>query len=131
MLKIILFIHSDSGDSGKLFKQAIDRIAIVSTVNLFQDFNSFKIHLITPVDFKNKEIFILFADSEARLNKLSVFIDLLEGKRLLLVAPDRKPETTSKILKFLPRFFTYINDDYDDLCAVIKKIIIMEEENGK
>jgi len=129
MLKLILFIDYESGDNGKLFKQAIDRIGLLKTVNIFQDFNSFKMHLIKPDDFKNKEILILFADSEARLNKLSAFINLLEGKRLLLVAPDRKSETTSKILKFHPRFFTHIKDDYDDLCAVIKKIII--KENGK
>lgn len=122
MLKLILFIHYDSGNKGKLFKQAIGRIDMLNTDNVFKDLNSFKNYLINPYDFKNKEIIVLFADSKARLTKLSAFINLLEGKRLLLVAPDQTPETTSKTLKFMPRFFTYIKDDYDDLCAVIKKM---------
>ena len=46
----------------------------------------------------------------------------------MVVGPDEKPETKLKILKLFPRFFTHIQDNYDDLCAVIKKKIRREEE---
>lgn len=75
-----------------------------------------------------RKLYILFVDSKARLNKLMTFINLLDSRRLLVVGPDEKPETKLKILKLFPRFFTHIQDNYDDLCAVIKKKIRREEE---
>lgn len=51
---------------------------------------------------------------------------LFEDRRLLLVLPDQSPNTISRALKFRPRFFTGPSDHFDDLCAVIKKTIIIE-----
>ena len=127
MLKFNLFIHHDSGDNGIFFKQSIERINPAIKIELFLDFTSFEVYLKKPYDFKNNEVFILFADSIERLNRLYTFINFFEGKRLLLVAPDERSETTSKVLKFWPRFFTYIRDNYEDFCSVIKKIAIKEE----
>ena len=124
MIKFIFFIHRDSGERGIFFKQFIDRINPALTIVFFQDFTGFEAYLKKTPDFQNKEVFILFADSMARLNSLYTFIDLFEGRRLLLVAPDTRSETTSKVLKFWPRFFTHIQDNYDDFCSVIKKIAI-------
>jgi len=128
MVKLIIFIHQDSGDHGKLFKKAVDQIDKDVSFDLYQDFASFEAHLLRSGKFTTRRLYILFIDSKARLNKLMTFINLLDGRRLLVVGPDEKPETTSKILKLFPRFFTHIKSNYDDLCAVIKKIISREED---
>jgi len=128
MTKLIIFIHQDSGDSGKLFKKAVDQVDKDVSFELYQDFTSFEAHLLRTGKFSKQTLYILFVDSKARLNKLMTFINLLDGRRLLIVGPDKKPETTSKMLKLFPRFLTYLQSDYDDFCAVIKKMISREEE---
>ncbi len=128
MVKLIIFIHQDSGDSGKLFKKAVDQVDKDVSFELYQDFADFEAHLLRSGKFNIRTFYILFVDSKARLNKLTTFINLLDGRRLLVVGPDEKRETKSKVLKLFPRFFTHIQDNYDDLCAVIKKMIRREEE---
>lgn len=122
MIKLILFIHHDSGSEGKTFKRSMDQLDIQADIMLIQDFKTLEMHLIKPPDFVLSELFILLADSNNHLDHLFNFIELLKDKRLLLILPDNQPETISKAHKFWPRFFTYINHNYDDLCSVIKQI---------
>jgi len=129
MIKFILFIHHDSGNHGILFKQSIGKINPAINMDFFQDFTSFEVYLKKTVDFQNKEIFTLFADSVMRLGRLYTLIDFFEGKRLLIVSPDSRASTTSKVLKFWPRFFTHIQDNYGDLCSVIQKIANNYQKN--
>jgi hypothetical protein len=51
----------------------------------------------------------------------------MEDKRILLILPDDSPIVVSMAHQFFPRFFTYVNDTYEDLCAVLTKMINQEK----
>ncbi len=121
-MKLILFIDQDSSQKGVSFKKILNQNFKKLEIQTLQTFNAFKARLNQASNYDN-EVFILFADSKRRLNKLTSLIDLLENKRIILILPDDSKATVSMALQFFPRYFTYINDTYKDLCDVINKMI--------
>ncbi len=121
-MNFILFIHRDSSKKGVILKKIIDQNFNSVEIQTLQTFNAFKARLEKAYNY-NEEIFILFVDSKNRLNELKSLIDLLDDKRLILILPDDSKSTLSDAHQFFPRYFTYINDTYKDLCDVISKMI--------
>ena len=127
-MNLILFVHQDSSHKGMIFKNRIEQNFKGLEIETFQTFNGFKDRL-KEVCLYDKEIFVLLADSKNRLKELTWLIDLLDSKRIILILPDNSEATTSAAHKFFPRYFTYINDTYDDLCAVLTKMTKQKEIN--
>ncbi len=127
-MNFILFIHQDSPKTGKLFKKNLDQNCNGGEIQIFQTFNSLKTKLKQFSNYE-EEIFILFADSNSRLNELTSLIDLLESKRVVLILPDDSEATVSIALQFFPRYFTFISDTYHDLCDVLNKMTNKEKLN--
>jgi hypothetical protein len=126
IMNLILFVHQDSLKEGAVLKRIVDQRFKTVEVSIVQTFNAFKARL-KQVSIYDKEIFILLADSKDRLSQLSLLIDLMEDKRILLILPDDSSPVVSMAHQFFPRFFTYVNDTYDDLCAVLTKMINQEK----
>ncbi len=126
-MKLIIFIHKGSSTKGESFKNAIGQNFKKFEIQVLQTINSFKTRL-KQVSKYAEEIFILFADSEKRLVELTSLIDLIENKRIILVLPNKSKVVLSMAHHFFPRYFTYINDTYTDLLAVIDK---MTNKNDK
>jgi hypothetical protein len=126
IMNLILFVHQDSLKEGAVLKRIVDQRFKTVEVSIVQTFNAFKARL-KQVSIYDKEIFILLADSKDRLSQLSRLIDLMEDKRILLILPDDSSPVVSMAHQFFPRFFTYVNDTYDDLCAVLTKMINQEK----
>ncbi len=120
-MKLIVFIHQDSHTTGKTLNKIITSRFKGIEIQTVQTFNSLKAILKQLHNYDN-EIFVLLADSKSRLKKLMFLIDLMEDKRILLILPDDSKAVTSIAHQFFPRYFTYINDTYTDLCAVITKM---------
>lgn len=136
-MNLILYIHQDTSGKGDHFKRVIEENFKKVEMELFQTLNAFKTRL-KKISRYNEEIFILFADSENRLKELSELIELLEDKRIIFILPDDRKQTLSLSLKFFPRFITFSNNNYADLCDVLNKMmtqnkILKKEElkNGK
>ncbi len=127
-MNFILFIHQDSPKTGKVFKKILDQNCNGGIIQIFQTFNSLKAKLKQFSNYE-EEIFILFADSNSRLNELTSLIDLLESKRVVLILPDDSEATVSIALQFFPRYFTFISDTYHDLCDVLNKMTNKEKLN--
>lgn len=128
-MNIILFIHQDSLKKGDFLKNVIDHKFPGTNLTTLQTFNAVKARLKNGSGFTEKEIFILLADSRNRLNKLTSLIDLMEGKRIILILPDEAKATLSRASQFFPRFFTPVSKTYDDLCSVLNKMINQEKIN--
>ena len=122
-MNLILFIHEDSLEKGWALKHIIDQNFYGTELTVIHTFGSFKTRLKKSANPAEKEIIILFAESQSRLNKLTALIDLLEGKRIILILPDESKATLSIAVRFFPRFVTRMNDTYDDLCDVLNKMI--------
>ena len=120
-MNLILFIHRDVPTKGKTLKKIIDQNFKELEIQTLQTFNAFKARLKQASNY-NEDVFILFVDSIKRLNTLTSLIDLLDNKRTIWILPDDSKATVSMALQFYPRYFTYINDTYADLCAVLTKM---------
>ena len=128
IMNLILFAHKDASKKGVILKSIIEQQFKENKIEIFQAFNAFKSRL-KQVSIYDKEIFILLADSRNRLKELISLIDLLNDRRIILILSDDSKATTHIAHQFFPRYFTYINDTYDDLCAVLKKMTHQEKIN--
>jgi hypothetical protein len=127
-MKLVLFIHSDSRQKGTILETVIGKTFQRENLLVLRSFNGLKARIKQFASFNDIEIFILLADSQKRLKELISLIDLLDGKRLILILPDGLETTLSKGSHFSPRFFTVMNEDYDDLCDVLHKMIKHKEK---
>ena len=127
-MKLILFIHQDSAETGITLKKIIDQKFNETQIHTLHTFNTFKARLKQLYNHNN-EIFILLADCKYRLTELTSLIDLMESKRIILILPDDSKSSTLMAHQFFPRYFTYINDTYADLCAVITQMTIKMKLN--
>ncbi len=121
-MNLILYVHQDASENGDNFKKTIARNFTDVQIDSFHTFNTFKSRL-KKISLYNEEIFILFVETENQLKELIRLIGLLENKRIILILPDHSKKVVSTALKFFPRYFTQINNSYNDLCAVLDKMI--------
>jgi hypothetical protein len=134
-MTLILFVHQDASLEGEaLHKQMIESFG-EKTIQMVHTFNALK-HILKQPGGCDQEVYVLLAESPRRLQELFCLIDLLDGRRIVLILPDDAKTTVNMAHRFYPRFFTYINTAYDDLCAVLYKMTntktpIKEGKNGK
>lgn len=121
-MNLILFIHKASCTDGSHFKKVLTQNLNPVNIETIPDIHAFKERLKKTSNYDD-DVFILFADCQSRLKTLSGMMDLLDGKRLILVLPDDTQATTSLAHRFFPRFFTFISATYTDLCDVLNKMI--------
>jgi len=119
----VLFIHQDSSETGATLKNIIDQNFDGIELETLRTVNQFEAKLRQFSNCYDRELLIILVDSKHRLNELIPLIQLLEDKRLILILPDQSNDVLSVAHRFYPRFFTYINDTYDDLCSVLDKMI--------
>ncbi len=122
-MNLILFIHEESLKKGSALKKIIDQNFYGTELTTVHTFISLKTKLKKSFSPSENEILILFAESRNRLDELTDLIDLMEGKRIILILPDESRATLSIASRFSPRFLTYRNDTYDDLCDVLNNMI--------
>ncbi len=134
-MNLILFVHQDASQQGEALQKKMGAYFGEDTIQMVHTFNALK-HILKQPGGNDQKVYILLAESPRRLQELFRLIDLLDGRRIVLVLPDDAKITVSMAHRFYPRFFTYINTSYDDLCAVLnkmtnKKTPIKEEKNDK
>jgi len=121
-MTLFLFVHKDASRKGTALQKILNQHFHGHDIQVFQTFNALKHKLKEPAVY-DREVYVLFAESNRRLQELCSLMDLLDDKRIVLILPDDAKATISMALQFYPRFFTYINTAYDDLCAVINKMM--------
>lgn len=78
-------------------------------------------HLRQPFPEQRLAVFIMPAAKH--LTSLADFEDLLKNLRLVLIVPDRQKETLITAHRFGPRFISSLEDDFDALAAVLRKMM--------
>lgn len=129
-MNLILFIHQDASENGEILKGVIKQNFNRFDLQTIQTFNALKARLKLISSYDN-EVFVLLTDSETRLNELCSLADLLEDRRIVLILFNDSKATLSKAQRLFPRYFTYMNDTYKDLCSVLAKMMNKEPINKK
>ena len=122
-MNLIVFIHPGAGQCGAALKKAIRSLPEQVKTTWVSDYDKLEDQLNQPTSFNTPQVYLLLMDTLDSLETLSSMISSFEDRRVLLVLPDQSPDTISRALKFRPRFFTGPSDHFDDLCAVIKKLL--------
>lgn len=76
-------------------------------------------------------IVILIARERNDLTELLPIIDLFRRVRIILLLPDRKPETIKIGYQLEPRFMSFIDRGYEEVRAVLAKMIVNEPLSNK
>jgi hypothetical protein len=71
----------------------------------------------------NVGIALLTAKTKQDLEDLVALRELLADIRVILILPDRDHDTISKAHALYPRFLTYIDRDFDEVKAVLSKML--------
>jgi len=124
MTKISLFLHQDSGKKGQIFLKILQKKLNDIKIDIYPNIESFQKKCKQHNLYFEKEIIVLFADNEDRLKQLYEKKDIFQDKKIVFVLPDMHQENLSFVHKFFPRYFTFIDDKYDDLCDVLNKMAI-------
>lgn len=124
MTRLIFFIHKKSGESGRIFLKIMEKKMKNTKIEVCHSIKTFENKLKQYNTYLDKEIVVLFADNEERLNQLDIKKNILQDKKTIIVLPEKNQQTLSKAHKFFPRYFTFIDNKYDDLCDVLDKMLI-------
>lgn len=66
---------------------------------------------------------VIVTKSRKELDDLLSLHDLLQDISLILILPDKEPDTVSKGHKLYPRFISYTDDNFMVVAAVLEKMI--------
>ena len=95
--------------------------------NSIEIYNSAKALRRRIVKFSIRDgVVILIAQKRDDLTELLPIIDLFRRVRIVLILPDRKPETIKIGYKLEPRFLSFIDKGYEEIRAVIKKMVVKQ-----
>lgn len=123
MIHLILFIHKQSGANGRLLEKIINKTFAEIYKEKLQTILELETCLKRPLPLDVRNIYILLADSQKRLQQLIDVFDESDDNKTLLILPDENRETITNGHKLMPRFATGPHDGFMDLCAVLTKMI--------
>jgi hypothetical protein len=125
MKKIILFIDRDSQEKGSFFLQIIRKRLPGIKMNICTSVASCVTEVSRTKPYMEKPIIVLFTHNIDRLDDLYEKKDMLQDKKIVMVLPTKKiHDITSIVHRFSPRYFTYMDNQYEDLCDVLHKMIV-------
>lgn len=103
---------------------------LLDAVQLFSDKSQLEYH--TTLDSLQQRlrrnglvnvIALLMASSRRELQRVQRLSGLMADMKIILVLPDRSRETTSLGHALYPRFISYADSDFNDVRAVLAKLI--------
>lgn len=123
----ILYYTSTINGAGKRLQEAIESVVQAENTEIYRNLESLIQRLRRPTQLL--DVSILLANSRTDFLDLLSIRDLLLNLRIILILPDGNKETITRGHTLFPRFLTYVNSDFKDVAAVLKKMI--QKTNSK
>jgi hypothetical protein len=73
------------------------------------------------------EVAVIMATGRKKLEELQPLEQMLESLLTILILPDAAPRTIARAHKLRPRYVTDIRSDFQDVAAVLKKMLALPE----
>lgn len=118
--KLLLYVPVTSGIGYRL-REAVAAVLPKKEVEVVQTMDALSDRLQQPLN--GLELAVLLSASQRHLIDFLGLRPLPDRLRIILVLPDTKPETISLGHSLQPRFVTYIHSDFQDVAAVLEKIL--------
>ena len=117
----LLVYAAKTGEVAQHLQQVIEEIVPKKNLQIYRNFNSLSYRLQQPMN--GLKIAILLADSKEDLTDFLSLKELLSELRIILILPDRESSIFEKAHILGPRFMTYTDSDFQDIKAVLSKMI--------
>ena len=122
-MKIMLYAK-DRTEAGDLLERMGRSEVSGEVLEVYRTFDLFAERLRHPVDERN--IVLLLVPDRHELERIATLQLLLSNVRVILIAPSQDPETVATAHRLRPRFLTYVDSDYSDISAVLKRMLDQE-----
>jgi len=131
-MDLIFYSTVAEGDRKKL-EALISKFIPLESVSPYFSLAGLETRLKQPA--VGEDLILLAPGSREELQKILGMAGFLGDQRIIVVAPDRQPETIATSHRLRPRFLAYLNDDWETLEAVLEKIFAgsrdLEKEGGR
>lgn len=115
-----LILYSKSNSVGRRLRKIVHDTIREGQVEIFPVLEEFSLRLRRTVG--SITVVVLVASTLEELDVLLRDGEVVREVRSILILPDRSPETVSKGHTLYPRFVSYIDSDFKDFEAVLKKM---------
>ena len=120
-MSLLLFSSSPKG-AGKRLQRLLEVVLPGQKSEIIRTISDLSARLLQPLKC-HPNVVILVSKSKEELSELLSIRDLLDDVRIILVLPDRERDTVSKGHILRPRFLTYIDSHFQEIAAVLNKIL--------
>lgn len=127
-MNILLYANEKVTAANRL-QNVIEAFVNKADIDIYRTLSSFALRLRRSK--YNVDVIVLLAASKKEFLNLLSLRNLLDGIRIILILPDRKPETISKGHKLYPRFVSFADDNFEDVGAVLGKMLEHINEKQK
>lgn len=116
-----LIIYSKKIDSGESeFQLVFKPLFSKNDIEIFHSIEGLKQRILRTT--YDEGIVILIAERREELSELLPIIHLFRRLRIILVLPDRRPETIKIGYQLEPRFLSFVDKGFSEVRAVLKKM---------
>ncbi len=119
-MKILYYTSLNKG-AGERLQRIVEPLAEKMDFEIYRSIPGLTLRLTLPK--YDVAVAVLLANNKKALLDLLSIRDLLSDIPIILILPDRQYDTVSKGHKLHPRFLSYVDCDFSDVCAVLKKMI--------
>ena len=124
---VVIYSTSNSGP-GERLRQAIETVVPKENTEVYRNMASFSKRLHGP--HGGVDVAILLAARTRNLLDLLSLQDLLWDLKIILILPDSNPNTITKGHTLRPRFVSDCNSDFQEVAAVLQRMIGNMDING-
>lgn len=126
MQPIVLFVDADADAVGGRLFNSLQRSMPAARIERVNHIENLKSRMQQPVRSGRGDLYVLLADTPARLQQLASIPDFFIDRYAVLILPDSKNRTLADAHRLRPRFVGFVDDDFEHLCAVVRKMIGFE-----
>ena len=119
----VFFYAKTKEGAGKRLQKIIEMLVPKSKTVIFRTTNGLSRRLRRPKPANDLTVGVLLATSRRDLQDILSIRELLGDVRIIMILPDREGETIAKGHSLRPRFITYADSDFEDISAVLKKML--------
>ena len=118
-MKLLFYLNVMNG-AGERLQRLIESLVPNEKIEVYHDVESLRLRLHRPK--YDLDAAILVAGSGEELAGIVALRDLLRDLRIILILPNRESDTISMGHKVGPRYISYIDGDFKDVAAVLRKM---------
>jgi hypothetical protein len=128
---MIIFFSTSCGEAEERLIRVIETVVSKDNMRIFRTVDSFSKRLRQPR--KDADIAVLLASSKVELNYLNLISlrNLLWDMKTIVILPDSNPDAVAKGHILRPRFLSYCDGDFQDVAAVLSRMIENLETDKK